>query len=245
MVSWNKRLGFLVPSANSVVERDTRIALPAGTSAHFARMKLTRDTPEGISGLVNHVPQAAGELADAAVDVVGFACTTGSLDGGLGYDRKIIDTIERETGIRATTTSTSVVHGLRELRIQRPVIISPYEEWLNAKVVTFLEGSGFQVAAVMGFGLPAPRDVAGVTPAQILDAARREDRADADGVFISCTDFRGLEAAEMVEQALGKPVVTSNQATIWEMLSIVGIGDPVVGFGQLLARPRRTAEART
>jgi len=177
------------------------------------------------------------------VNVIGFACTTGSLDGGPGYDRRIIDTIERETGIGATTTSTAVVNALQELRLRRLLLISPYEEWLNAKVIMFLESSSIQVVAAVGFGLPGVREIEAVTPEEILDAARREDRPEADGVFISCTGFRGLEAAEIVEQALGKPVVTSNQATIWEMLAIVGIGDPIPGFGQLLARQRATAAA--
>ena len=242
-MQWGKRLGFLLPSANSVLERDTRLALPQGVSGHFARMKLTRDSPDQISGLIDHVPTAAGEVADAGVDVIGFACTTGSLDGGLGYDRKIVDIITSTTGVPATTTSSAVVQALRELGITNPLLVSPYEDWLNAKVVRFLGDSGFGVAAVVGLGLPEPRDLEAVTPEQIVELTRKADRADADGVFISCTGFRGLEAADALERELGKPVVASNQATIWAMLAMVGVDDRVVGFGGLLSRPRLSAGA--
>ncbi len=244
-MKWGKRLGFLLPSANSVLERDTRVALPDGISAHFARMKLTRDTPEEISGLIDHVPSAASDVADAGVDVIGFACTTGSLDGGLGYDRKIVDIITSTTGVPATTTSSAVVLAFRELGIRRPLLVSPYEAWLNAKVVRFLADSGFGVAGIVGMSLPAPRDLEAVTPEEIVELAGKADSADADGVFLSCTGFRGLEAVDAIEQALGKPAVASNQATIWAMLAMVGIDVPVPGFGRLLARPRSSVGVTT
>jgi maleate isomerase len=237
-MEWGQRLGFLVPSANSVLERDTRIALPDGLSAHFARMKLTRDTPEEISGLVDQVPSAAGEVADAGVDVIGFACTTGSLDGGLGYDQKIIDIITTATGVPATTTSSAVILALRELGIRNPLVVSPYEEWLNEKVVRFLADSGVGVAGVVGLGLPDPRECEAVGPEHISDVSRNADTAEADGIFISCTGFRGLEAVEGLEQALGKPVISSNQATIWLMLAMIRVATPVHGFGRLLELPR-------
>lgn len=238
---WRARLGFLVPSANAVVERDALLALPGGVSAHFGRLKLTEDTPEQISGLVDHVPQAASDVADAGVDVIGFACTTGSLDGGLGYDRRISNVITTVTGIQATTTSTAVVAALRALGIRRPIVVSPYEDWLNAKVVHFLEASGLEVAGVFGFGRPKQRDLEAITPDQILESVRALDRDDADGCLLSCTGFRGFEAVEAVENAIKKPVVNSNQATFWQMLGMAGINDPVQGYGRLLAAPDRVA----
>ena len=239
--AWRARLGFLVPSANAVVERDAHLAFPGGVSAHFGRLKQTEDTPEQIRGLVDHVPEVASDVADAGVDVIGFACTTGSLDGGLGYDRRISEVITKATGIQATTTSTAVVAALRALGIRRPIIVSPYEDWLNAKVVHFLEASGFEVAGVFGFGRPKQRDLEAITPDQIVEAVRALNRDDADGCLLSCTGFRGFEAVEATENAIGKPVVNSNQATFWQMLGMAGIDDPVLGYGRLLAARDRSA----
>jgi maleate isomerase len=240
---WRARLGFLVPSANAVVERDARLALPDDVTAHFGRMKLTEDTPEQIAGLVDFVPQAARDVADAGVSVIGFACTTGSLFKGLGYDHEISDRIREETGIPATTTSSAVVDALRLLGIHRPIVVSPYEDWLNAKVVHFLTESGFEVSGVFGFGRPEQRALEAITPEQIVGAARSLDSWEADGCLLSCTGFRGFEAVKALEDAIGKPVINSNQATFWQMLRMARIDDSISGFGRLLEMPRVMASA--
>ena len=231
---WTARLGVMIPSGNAVFERDARMVLPQTITAHFARMKLTRDEPDQLSGLIDHVPGAAGDLGDAGVDAIAFACTTGSLDGGLGYDRRIAEIIERESGVRATTTSTAVVEAFRALDARRLTIVSPYEPWLNEKVRSFLVDSGFEVAGVEGFSLPEPRGIEAVTPGQIAAAVRALDEDEVDAHFISCTDFRGVEAASLLGDELGKPVVSSNQATLWRLLAMVGRVGDARGLGALV-----------
>lgn len=230
---WQARIGVMVPSANAVFERDAQLVLPPSVTAHFARMKLTRDEPEQISGLIDHVPRAAGELADAGVDAIGFACTTGSLDGGLGYDGRISGLIEQEAGVPATTTSTAVVEVLGLLNVRTLVIVSPYEDWLNAKLVSFMTDSGFETVGLHGFSLPEPRDIEAVAPEQIAEAAARADEPEADGIFISCTGFRGLEAADLLARDVEKPVVSSNQATLFALLRVIGRLDGARGLGRL------------
>jgi maleate isomerase len=45
-----------------------------------------------------------------------------------------------------------------------------------------------------------------------------------------------FELIEALELHLKKPVITSNQATIWNMLRLAGINDKIDGYGQLLSR---------
>ena len=56
----------------------------------------------------------------------------------------------------------------------------------------------------------------------------------AEAVFISCTGLQGHAAIAALEAATGRPVVTSNQAQVWEALSLVGYGRPLHGYGRLL-----------
>jgi maleate cis-trans isomerase len=51
--------------------------------------------------------------------------------------------------------------------------------------------------------------------------------------MISCTDFATLEAVPELERALGKPVVTSNQATFWAVLRAARVDDRFPSFGRL------------
>jgi maleate isomerase len=45
---------------------------------------------------------------------------------------------------------------------------------------------------------------------------------------------RATETVEEIENALGKPVVTSNQAMFWQALRTAGCDLPVPGYGRLL-----------
>ncbi len=50
--------------------------------------------------------------------------------------------------------------------------------------------------------------------------------------------MRSVEIIADLEDAVGKPVILSNQAMLFEGLEIPGIPEPITGFGQLLERPR-------
>jgi arylmalonate decarboxylase len=67
--------------------------------------------------------------------------------------------------------------------------------------------------------------------------AEKADREEADGVFISCTNLATADIIEPLERELGKPAVTSNQATFWMALREMGIDAFVPGCGRLLAEP--------
>jgi maleate cis-trans isomerase len=64
--------------------------------------------------------------------------------------------------------------------------------------------------------------------------AKEVNNDKADGIFISCTNFKTLEILEKLEQDLAKPVISSNQATMWTMLRMVVVREPIKGYGRLL-----------
>src|SRR5699024_4107338 len=53
------------------------------------------------------------------------------------------------------------------------------------------------------------------------------DRPEADAVFISCGALRSIDIIEELEQKFGKPVISSNQAMMWDMLRLAGINDRI------------------
>lgn len=219
------RLGVLVPSSNTMVERDAQAHLPPAVSAHFARMKITRDDPDQLAALADLAPPAAELLADAGVAAIAFACTTGSIHGGASVERDVIDRIEVVAAVPATTTATAVLDALVALDADRVALVSPYEPWLNDEVVEFLGRGGVAVDGVHGFGLPDPRDIAAVPPADIAAAVRTVDSDRVDAIVISCTAFAGVDAARLVRRELGKPVVAANQATFWKLGQLAGLPD--------------------
>ena len=230
------RLGVIVPSSNVILEPDMYRMAPSGVSVHFSRAFITEDSQEEIARMVDDVPRCSEELSHGNMDVYAFGCTGGSFYGGVGYDEKIIQTMVEATGKPATTTSTAVLEALEHLGVKRISIATPYEGWLNERAVAYFEGNGYEVAAIDGLGIRDTEGLASQEPETIFDLVQKVDRPDAEAIFISCTDIRGAEILDQIEKELGKPAISSNQATMWRMLDICGYPEGIHGFGRLLAR---------
>ena len=71
-------------------------------------------------------------------------------------------------------------------------------------------------------------------PESVVEFAAKICHDDADALLCSCTAWRSLEAVDQLEQLTGKPVVSSNQASIWATYKNLNITEPVAGFGSLL-----------
>jgi len=227
-----RKLGILVPSSNVTMEYEMPMMAPPGVSFHFSRIPQTEDTEEQLEAMIDYIPEKSDLLAHARVDAIAFGCTSGSFVKGMGYDKKVIKTINSSTGIMATTTSTAVIEALKLTGIKKLSVGAPYSDSIMNKLKIFLEKNGFEVVKMKGLNiLCGEGDLS-------LDATynliREIDVPHADGIFISCTDFKTVELLDILENDFGKKVISSNQATIWKLLRLVGMKTPVCGFGSLL-----------
>ena len=237
MTEWKKKIGFMVPSWNTVMEYECWRLAPEGVSVHFTRIPHTDDEEETLLQMIQEVPHMADMLADAGLDAICFGCTGGSFVRP-GVDKEIADMIQERTGIPSTTTATALVEAMREMGISRVAIASPYPRWLNERLVGFLDNMGIETVAEKGLDTECP---AFLPPERSMELAREVDTPDADGIFISCTNFRALEGVEALEAELGKPVLTSNTTAMWHTLLKAGYDEPVPGGGRLLRERLATA----
>lgn len=236
MTDWKKKLGFIVPSWNTVMEYECQRLAPDGVSVHFTRIAHTNDEEETLLHMIHEVPALAELLAHAKLDAICFGCTGGSFVRPT-MDREISDLIEKNTGIPATTTATALVEAMHEMNISRVALASPYPKWLNERLVSFLAGKGVEVVREKGLDTECP---AFLPPERSKELAREVDCPEADGIFISCTNFRALEGVEELERTLGKPVLTSNTTTMWHTLRKAGF-DGHARLGGSLLREHLTA----
>ena len=101
---------------------------------------------------------------------------------------------------------------LQTLGMSAVVLLTPYKS--NKAVIDYLTAAGVTVVADVALKLEA-KDFGSVTPQDWARLARENDRPDADGIFLSCTNTTQIEAIADIERELGKPVVNSNQAVLW------------------------------
>jgi maleate isomerase len=220
-----KRVGVIVPSSNTTVEADFVRALPAGVTIHAARMFLAETTAEAERRMIyDHVPIAVADLATLRPHVVAFACTSGGAVLGAEGEAKLIGDIARETGATVVSTNDAVGTAIeRQGRQQRIAVLTPYIDELNQAIRAGLERRGLTVVHIAGLGITDNFGICSVTPPEILAFAEREltDRTF-DLLFVSCTNFRAVEARPLLQRRFGVPVVTSNQATIDATFAAIG-----------------------
>ena len=214
--SQRAKLGLIVPPTNTVNEAEWTRMVPEGVTFHTHRMKLHADT--------------------ASVDAIAYACTAGSM---INPVNSLPDELTARTGVKAVTTSASIITALKTLGVTRLSVATPYADRLNEHETHFLEENGFVVDKLVGLGIGAngPQEYVRIaeTPIeQVAAHARAAFVPGSEALLITCTDFPTLPLVEQLEAVLGVPVVTSNQATFWAMLRVAGIDDRLAGLGQLL-----------
>ena len=206
------RIGLIVPSVNTMSELQFNRFAPEGLGVHVARARVAGKWRRPLDQMAGEIATSAQLLADCGPDLIVFHCTDTSMAQGPDGEGRILDIIRDASGVAALATSRLVLEALRAFKLAKLVVLSPYPS--NENVISYLRASNIDVVHDVALNL-SPREFADVTPQGWLDLARQNDRPEADGIFLSCTNTTQIEAIEEIERALGKPVVNSNQAVLW------------------------------
>jgi maleate isomerase len=228
-----RRIGLLLPSSSSVQEWDIGRALPDDITLHVARMRLNNVDADSTLRIVQEIETESQKLADVDVDVIIFPAPAPSSRMGPGYDQELIKRITAASGRPATTASTALLAALRALSVQRIVLGAPWSAAVNESVTAFLEANAITVLAQEAMGLVRNLDIGLLDPQTAFDIGRRVDRPTADAVMLACGNWSTFGIIDQLEQNLRKPVLTTNQVSLWHALKIMGT-KPLDGPGVLL-----------
>jgi maleate isomerase len=228
-----RRIGLLLPSSNSVQERDFCRVLPNNITLHIARMRLSNVEAESTLRIVQEIEIESQKLADVDVDVIVFAATAPSSRNGIGYDQELIKRINSATGKPATTASTALLEALRVLSVGQIVLGAPWSDDINQTVAVFIEANGVKVLAQESLGFISNLEIGLLDPQSAYDVGRRVNRPGADAVMLACGNWTTFSIIDQLEHDLGKPILTTNQVSLWHALKIMD-GKPLGGLGVLL-----------
>jgi maleate cis-trans isomerase len=206
------KIGLIIPSVNSMSEPQFNRFAPPGLGIHVARARVAGPWKRPLPAMAEEIATSAQLLSDVAPDLIVFHCTDTSMTQGPQGEGRILDIVKDATGIEAVATSRLVLEALQTLGLRRLVLLSPYTS--NQAVIDYLHATGFEVVHDVGLALK-PLEFVKVTPRDWTELAQKHDRADVDGIFLSCTNTTQIEAIADIERTLGKPVVNSNQAVLW------------------------------
>ena len=225
-------IGLIIPSSNRLTEPQFNAYAPPGVGIHVTRLRMTGKFRKPLSELKRPLVEAAEALSDVKPGMIVFHCTANSMESGLAHEKAIIEIIEQASGCPTITTAQAITQAFNRFGIKKLVLISPYVKATNQLEVNYLTETGFTVLHEVGLGLE-PHAYSKVTPQEWRSIVKENTRTDADGYFLSCTNTRMIEAIEDLEKDLDKPVINSNQATIWACLKKLGIPHTNKRLGRL------------
>ncbi|HEU0128158.1 MAG TPA: Asp/Glu racemase [Pseudonocardiaceae bacterium] len=153
--------------------------------------------------------------------VVAYACTSGSFIEGVAGERVLVQTMRAAGAPAAVTTSGALTDALHLLGIKRLAIATPYIDPVTDRLVSYLGECGVEAISSVGLGMLS--HIWRVSYSEVVRIVRSVDRKDAEAMFISCTNLPTYDIIEPLERALGKPVLTANQVTMWGALRAMGV----------------------
>jgi len=241
------RIGQIVPSSNVTMEieipemlRRRETIREERFTFHSSRMRMQRVSPEQLAAMDAESDRCAVELSDARVDIMGYACLVAIMAQGPGYHRssqRRLSSAVKEAGASApvVTSAGALVDGLHTLGAKRISLIAPYMRPLTDKVVEYLAAEGFEVLDSLALEIPDNLEVAARDPLALVALVDQLDHQAADAVVLSaCVQMPSLAAIQIVQDKIGKPVLSAAVATTYQLLTHLGLEPIVPDAGELL-----------
>ena len=233
----NPRIGLIALASDIIIEKDfLRIIKDQDIDFFVNRIEIYNPlTSENLIRMSQKVTDVTKDiLPNQKIDCVVYGCTSGTIAAGY-------DTIEEKIHLakpeaKVTTPSTAIVKALKQLKIKNVAVFTPYMKDLNNDVIEFLKKENFNVTSNSYFDIKNDTDIGKVDPEYLYDVLSKMDLKDADALFVSCTALPVLQIIQKLEKKLNKPVLSSNQALIWDTLKNIGKNVSINGFGKLFLK---------
>jgi len=242
------RIGQIVPSSNTTMETEIPAMFRARESVeperftfHSSRMRMQKVTKEELEAMDRDSDRCAAELADARVDVAGYACLVAIMSMGKGYHRQSEARLHQVTareghGVPVVTSAGALVDGLRTLKAKKIAMVAPYLKPLTRLVTDYIEAEGIEVLDSLSLEIADNVEVGRRDPMDLVDIYKDLKLDGADALVLSaCVQMPSLAAIDLVEKECGLPVVSAAVCTAFQMLQKLGLKTYVPEAGSLLS----------
>ncbi len=242
------RIGQIVPSSNTTMETEIPAMLrareavePERFTFHSSRMRMQKVTQEELAAMDRDSDRCAVELADARVDVLGYACLVAIMSMGRGYHRVSEARLHQRTvdaggPAPVVTSAGALVDGLKAIGAKKVSILTPYMKPLTRLVIDYIESEGIEVVDSISLEIPDNLDVGRQDPLAPVEITKRLNIHGVDAVVASaCVQMPSLPSVQLIQDRIGLPVVSSSVSTTYMMLKKLGLKTAAPGFGALLS----------
>jgi len=239
MYGWRARIGSIAATPSDIFPYEFYRIAPEGLSIMPTALSIPAVKEKDLNEGRAIIEAAAMGLAREGADVIVLGAAPMLYSLGPGSDRVLSEQIQEATGVPTVSNQTAMMDGLKAFGAEKILIASPFVQETNAKLKVFLEGSGFRVVGMAGYGKVKNADINQITRQQtyrfVRSAFRENQGRDLQAILMPCANWPTSLLVDKWETELGIPVVTSNLAKLWAAFRIIGIKDRISGYGSLLA----------
>ena len=236
--SERKKIGLIVLASDYTIDHEFRKLFPLKNLDYFhARIENSPTvTPKTLSDMKTKISSTLKLILPGdKLDVVGYACTSASVVLGEEEIFKSIRSVQPHT--KCTTPITAAFEAFRSFNAKNILVITPYIKDINLRIVSYMESNGFKISSFGSFNEKSDPVVASIDSKSIINSVRNMIRkTKADMVFISCTSIKFMEFIPELEEEIGVPVTTSNQAMAWHCIRLAGVNLKIPNSGQLFSQ---------
>lgn len=233
-----RRIGLILLETDHTTETDfARLVASDDVGVYATRVEYANPTtPENLLAMRPRLAAAAAMILPGSdLDAVCFACSSASAVIG---DDAVTEAIRAgKPGVPVVTPALAAARALDALGTRRIAVLTPYLAETTRPVLAYMEEKGFALLGVTCLGFDDDREMARISKAALVEQAVAATSDDAEALFISCTALRAASVVAEIEARIGRPVVTSNQATAWECLGLCGVATARPDLGRLFATP--------
>ena len=251
------RIGQIVPSSNTTMETEIPALLNSRLrqfpeerfTFHSSRMRMKKVVKEELEAMDRDSLRCAAELADAQVDVVGYACLVAIMSMGAGYHRESEARLRqrmKDEGAEAPviTSAGALVDELKLAGVRRVSVIAPYVQALTDLVVGYIRHEGVEVVDSIALCIADNLAVGRRDPHSLSSDIERLNTKGVDAVVLSaCVQMPSLTVISRVEDKLGLPVTSAAICTARSMLRALGLKPVAPDAGYFLSEANLVAQA--
>ena len=230
----NPRIGLITLASDFRIEKDFNNVIYGKEIDLFSNRihcynPLTNETLKKMADDITDVTKEI--LPEQKLDCVAYGCTSGTIAAGYSSIHKKVTLAKPNT--KVTTPITSAIKALKKLNINKISVFTPYTDEINQSVAEYFKKENVEVVSLSFFDIASDLDIGKVDPDYLFEVLSKIDLSESDALFVSCTALPVLSLIDKLEKKLGKIVLSSNQALIWDTLKEIDYNKNIDGFGQL------------
>ncbi len=211
-----KRIGVLIPETNLVVEEEIyrlyeeNVFNTNGVVFHILRIpfktRYSEDNRKFLEEIAINQNEILKNLKTTNLDYLSSFCTSSA------------EIMREHSSDLCLNSADSLVEAGKFLKIDKCLLISPYNETIGSGIENLLNRNGIEVIKKKHINLIHSFDYLTYGYEKLINLVLEEYNKECKNIFISCTNLPTLHLINKLENKLDTTIISSNYSMFWKII---------------------------